>query len=125
MDKLSPAAGFTLIETLISLFLVLIGVLFIGKTIIFSLDINKKSFIRLKLWQTYESQIHTLLSKPYDSKNLLPGNYSSQKDLFKIKWEVSPVSPTLKKINISITYKHFTRKGFLYKSKTIKTSSDI
>lgn len=124
-DKWMPVKGFTLIETMISLFIVLIGVLFITKTIIFSLDFNKKSFIRLKLVQAVENQIHTLMSKPYDSEILSPGEYSSQENFFRIKWEVNPVTSSLKKINISITYKQLIRKSFFYKSKTIKIIPDF
>jgi Tfp pilus assembly protein PilV len=125
MGKKSRTAGFTLIETLISLFLVLIGVLFITKVIIFSLDLNKKSLIRLKLWQQVNNQMHTLLSKPYNSEKLLPGNFTTTRDTFRIKWTITPITSTLKKIDLSVSYKQFLRKSYGYKSKTINTNPDL
>jgi Tfp pilus assembly protein PilV len=125
IEKGAKQVGFTLMETLISLLLVLIGVLFVTRVIMFSLDLNKKSRLRLKLWQQANNQIHTLLSKPFDSDILVPGNHSTQEDLLKIKWKVKPVTPTLKRIDISIVYKQLTREEYFYKSKTIKSIPDL
>lgn len=125
LEKKSRQGGFTLIETLVSLFLVLIGVLFVTKVIIFSLDLNKKSLIRLKLCQQVSNQIHTLLSKPFNSEKLLPGNFTATRDAFRIKWTITPITPTLKKIDLSVSYKKFFRKSYGYKSKTIKTNPDL
>jgi prepilin-type N-terminal cleavage/methylation domain-containing protein len=112
--------GFTLVELLISLMLILVALLFILNIIVFSIDGSKKSYIRLQLSQKSESYKNVLLSKPFDSMELQDGQSSIDEAPFKIYQDIISISPTLKRIKISIFYKSLSRQIYFYKSKYIK-----
>jgi prepilin-type N-terminal cleavage/methylation domain-containing protein len=120
MKSQEKEKGFTLIELLVSLLLVLLALLFIINIIVFSIDGNKKSYIRLQLSQKLESCKNLLLSKPFDSAELKDGHSSTDEEPFKINQDINSISPVLKKIKMSISYKSLTRQIFFYKSKYIK-----
>jgi Tfp pilus assembly protein PilV len=109
--------GFTLIETLVSLILVFMGVLFVTQTISFSMDYYKKSQLRLQVQQKLQSESHLLASKPFEAHELNQGEYSKDDDPFKITWNVCELTPTIKKITLTVTHKQFSRKICLFKSK--------
>jgi len=112
--------GFTLIETLVSWALVLLGILFISRVVIFSLDGLKKTRIRLEISQKVESYKNRLLSKPFHSPDLADGFDCLEEGLYKIDRYISSISPTLKKIKFVISYKILTRQLIFYKSKFIR-----
>jgi prepilin-type N-terminal cleavage/methylation domain-containing protein len=120
MKSQEKEKGFTLIELLVSLLLVLLALLFMFNIIIFSIDGSKKSHIRLQLSQKLESCKNRLLSKSFDSVELKDGYLSIDEDPFKICQTINSISPVLKKIKISISYRSLTRQIFFYKSKYIK-----
>jgi len=113
----NSSPGFTLFETLVSLVLVLMGVLFVTQLIFFSLDYCKKSELRLHMQQKLQSESHLLSSKPYEAKELKQGIYSKEDKPFNISWEVSDLTPTIKKITLTVAHKQFSRKISLFKSK--------
>ncbi len=115
------STGFTLIETLVSFFLVFMGVLFITQMIFFSLDYYKKSLLRLNLQQKLQSETQLLTSKPFDATELNTGIYVKKDDPFKITWEVFDLTPTIKKIVLSVGHKQFSRRVCFFKSKYIFT----
>jgi prepilin-type N-terminal cleavage/methylation domain-containing protein len=116
----SKESGFTLIELLFTMLLVLLALLLMSNVIIRSIDGNKKSYIRFQLSQELESGKNRLLSKPFDSEELKNGCYAVQEKYFKIVRSISSLSPTLKIIKLSISYKTLTRQIFFYKSRYIK-----
>jgi prepilin-type N-terminal cleavage/methylation domain-containing protein len=120
MKSQEKEKGFTLIELLVSLLLVLLALLFIFNIIVFSIDGSKKSHIRLHLSQKLESCKNRLLSKPFDSEELKDGHSSIDEKPFKIYQAINSISPVLKKIKISISYRSLTRQIFFYKSRYIK-----
>ena len=113
----NSSGGFTLVETLVSLVLVFIGVVFIARLITFSLDYYEKSELRLHMQQKLQSESHLLSSKPYEAKELIQGIYSKEDKPYKITWEVFELSPTIKKITLTVAHKQFSRRISLFKSK--------
>ncbi len=112
--------GFTLIETLFSLLIVFIALIFICKTLIFSIYTNRNSLIRFEIIQKYEYYKYYLYSKPFNSNELKKGDYLKYEKNFKINWTVKNITTSLKKIKIKISYKNLTKQNFIYKSKFIK-----
>lgn len=112
--------GFTLIETIFSLLIVFIALIFICKTLIFSIYTNRNSLIRFEIIQKYEYYKYYLYSKSFNSNELKKGDYSKHEKFFKINWTVKNITTSLKKIKIKISYKNLTKQNFIYKSKFIK-----
>lgn len=115
-----PERGFTLIETLFSLLLVFIALIFICKTLIFSIYTNRNSLIRFEIIQKYEYYKYYLCSRSFDSNELKKGDHLKYENKFKINWIVKNITTSLKKIKIKISYKKLTKQNFIYKSKFIK-----
>lgn len=113
----NSSTGFTLVETLVSLILVFMGVVFTARLITFSLDYCKKSEMRLHMQQKIQSESHLLSSKPYEAEELIQGTYNKEDKPYKITWEVSELSPTIKKITLTVARKEFSRRISLFKSK--------
>lgn len=116
----SKENGFTLIEVLISLLLILAALLLMSGVIVRSIDGNKKSFIRFQVTQKLASCKDLLLCQPFDSEELQDGSTVLMEDSFKIVRSVNSLSSGLKKIKLSISYKRLTRQLFFYKSRYIK-----
>lgn len=111
--------GFTLVEIIVSWMLVLLSLLFICRIVVFAFDSFKKSRIRLQMSQKLESTKDMLLSKPFHSPDLAEGHTKTEDGLFMIEREITGLSPTLKRIRLSISYRVLTRLIIFYKSKYI------
>jgi len=118
--KNKTESGFTLIETLFSLLLVFLALIFICKTLIFSIYVNRNSLIRFKIVQKYEYYKYYLSSKSFDLIELKQGSHLKYENKFKINWIVKNITTSLKKITIKISYKDLMKQNFIYKSKFIK-----
>ena len=116
----NPFSGFTLIETLVTLIMVLTGVIFISKIMIFGIDSHTKSCLRLKLHQKIQFYSQRLMSCPYDSTDLIIGEKHKQEAPFEIRWNVAEISPTLKRISFSVHSGQLITRTYFYKSKYIK-----
>ena len=114
--------GFTIVETLCSLLLAALAVLLLAQTMVSAMDTDKQSALRFNMLQTMEYYKNQLVSKPFDDPQLTAGNYSDEdKDKhFKMKWVISDISPTLKAVDFSISYKSLGKRSYFYKSGTIK-----
>ncbi len=112
--------GFSLIETVISLFIVFLGLLFTAKIIVLSFDMGKRSLYRFRLLQKHEYYQNLLLSTPSQSAELLAGNHSRAEEDFFIHWAINDIQAGLKKIELMTSYKGLKQRSDLYKSKFIK-----
>ena len=114
--------GFTLVETLFSLLLISLAILLITRIIICALDGHKKSQIRFKTLQEIEFCKNQLLSKPFDSVELEEGSYSKEENHFKMKWIIKSITPTLKIIDLWVSYRGLTKRAYFYRSQYIKNN---
>jgi Tfp pilus assembly protein PilV len=112
--------GFSLIETVISLFIVLLGLLFIAKIIALSLDMGRRSLYRFRLQQKHEYYQNLLLASSFQSAELSEGDHSRAEEDFSIHWAINDIETGLKKIELMTSYKGFKQRSDLYKSKFIK-----
>jgi hypothetical protein len=117
--------GFTIVEALVNLMLMLFALLMISTALISAIDGYKKSFLRFTMTGELESCKNRLLSKPFDARELEDGNYAEEDRLCRMKWNITTLSPSLKIIRLSITYHYkygpVTQKTCFYKSKFIET----
>ncbi len=112
--------GFTLIETLFSLLLISLSLLFITQLMVGAIDAHGKSNTRFKMVQLLEFSKNELVSKSFDADELKAGCYSKAEGPFKMSWNTRDISPLLKVIRFSISYKRITKYAYFYKSKHIK-----
>lgn len=112
--------GFTLLEVMVSLMLMLLVLLFISGIIIYSLDTLKKSRLRLIIDQRLEEDKGRLLSRPFHDPGLYPKHWVSNEGVFRLSGNISDIESTLKRIQLSMSYRKFTRKMIFYKSKHIQ-----
>ena len=115
-------SGFTIIETLFSLLLISLALMSISQMITAAIDAQKKSSLRFNMQQKIEICRNQLLSKSFADPELEEGSYSSTDPPLKIKWDIQNISPTLKSIHLSVSYKKITKKAYFYISKHIKNN---
>lgn len=112
--------GFTLIEVIISWLLVLLALLFVGDIIIFAVGATGTSRVRMEIAQKLEYYKNQLATKPFDTLGLENGTFSIIDGPFKITRCIAGLSPTLKRVTLSIRYKKLSKQIYFYKSKYIE-----
>ena len=119
--------GFTILETLISLMLIALGVVLVSNIIVSAIDVYKKTQLRFQAEQGIEWRRNQLLSRAFDAAELHDGHYLKEDSRFRMNWDIKSITPTLKLIDLSITYKYnyyrLTKKAYFYKSKYINTAN--
>jgi len=115
--------GFTLIETLVSMILVLWVVLTAGMLLCSALKGYRNSRAAFKIMVETEYLKNRFLSYPFDSKHWLEGNYMEEGNPYKKNWSVKNISPTLKIIHLSLVDKGRGKNEriWFYKSSTINS----
>ena len=121
-QSVKPATnkGFTIIETFFSILLILLALVFTAKMMECAFDAQRKSKVRFNMSQLSEIYKNRLLSKPFEAGALKEGRYTKQDGPFKMNWDIDDVSPHLKTVRFSISYKQLTKQSFFYISKYIK-----
>jgi Tfp pilus assembly protein PilV len=114
--------GFTIIETLFSLLLISLALMSIAQMITDAIDAQRKSNLRFMMQQKIENYQNQLVSKSFAAVELEEGSYSNEEFPLKINWEIKNISPTLKLILLSVSYKKITKKAYFYISKYIKNN---
>lgn len=119
----NDVSGFTLIETMVALVVILFVFMGISRVVVYSFNHYKKSRIDLDMRQTLESQRDHLLGRAYDSPEMTEGCHRGNAGSYCLDWEIRRLSATLKKVKLSISYNYkdstLTRHTYFYKSKFI------
>jgi Tfp pilus assembly protein PilV len=115
-------SGFTIIETLFSLLLISLALVSISQMITAAIDAQKKSTLRFNMQQKIEYCRNQLVSKSFAAAELEEGSYSIVENPLKINWDIKNISPALKLIHLSVSYKKITKKAYFYISKYIKNN---
>jgi len=111
--------GFTIIETMISLMIIMVGVIQIASIIGQSINLSARSRKIFYINQTLENIKNKLLSEKYNSIKLKEGTTTKTDCGYKVFFKIVDVTPSLKKINLSIIEKGISQKKYFYKSKYI------
>jgi len=98
--------GFTLIEFLVSLFVVTFLLLGTAQIIVFSLKADRRSSIKIWATELALAKIEELKTIPFDNPQMNNGKYSDTvevnhtKEVYQRKWTVSDLSGIGKKIEV-------------------------
>jgi len=122
VKKPGKDSGFTIIETLFSLLLISLALVSISQMITAAIDAQKKSTLRFNMQQKIEYCRNQLVSKSFAAAELEEGSYSIVETPLKINWDIKNISPALKLIHLSVSYKKITKKAYFYISKYIKNN---
>ncbi len=112
--------GFSLVEALVALTIVLIVMLSYLLFCANSRELFKNSNRRLFLLQAVQNKINQLQSEPFTSPELINGqHFSTEEQEITLQWTVTQLSPLLKEIVIVGKYKQLQLKFSIKKSALI------
>ena len=111
--------GFTIVETMLSVLLIMIGIIQITTIISYSLKFTKKTKDLFLIDQKAEYIKNQLLSEPFLTTNLKAEEIKKNEKEYKIIFKIINKSDSLKEINLSIRKNNIGNKYFFIKSKYI------
>jgi prepilin-type N-terminal cleavage/methylation domain-containing protein len=112
--------GFTLIETLVSLALLMLAVLFSARITVFALDQSRHSSLRFRLIETCDYYKNYLSSLPFSSPDLVEGSHQQVGQKFTVTWRVELAEAELKRINLLVAGPNYSLPLAFYKSHFIQ-----
>jgi prepilin-type N-terminal cleavage/methylation domain-containing protein len=92
--------GFTLIETMITLAVVMLAVLANARVLTAALTQSRGAALRFRLADKLEFYKNVLLSRPFDASELAAGRHEQAADGVCVEWRVLDFSPTLKRLRL-------------------------
>ena len=119
-QDVNEESGFTLVEVIRSFLLVMLALGFMCRVTVFSFDGVRKSRLRFDICRRLESFKNHLLAARFDSAELAEGYWDGEDGMFTLTRDIKRISPSLKRITLSINYKTLEKKIIIYKSKYIK-----
>ncbi len=112
--------GFTLIETLVALTLLLLAILFSARVMSFALQQLRQSVLRFRLTETGDYYKHYLSSRPFPALELAEGDHRQKSREFLVTWQVEAVAAGLKRITLLAAAAHASVSTVFYKSNFIQ-----
>jgi prepilin-type N-terminal cleavage/methylation domain-containing protein len=112
--------GFTLIEMLVSLALLMLAVLFSARILFFALDQSRQSGLRFRLIETGNYYKNYLSSLPFSAPELADGSHRQDSRTFMVTWLVQPAEVGLKKIKLLVAGPHYSMPIAFFKSNFIQ-----
>ena len=112
--------GFTIIETLVSLALLMLAVLFSARIMFFALDQSRQSSLRFRLIETCDYYKNYLSSLSFSAPDLADGSHRQVSQRFIVTWLVEPAEAGLKKINLLVAGTNYSLPLAFYKSHFIQ-----
>ena len=94
--------GFTLIETLVSLALLMVAVLFSARIMVFVLDQSRQSSLRFHQIETSDYYKNYLSSLTFSAPELADGSHRQDCQRFIVTWRVEPTEVGLKRIHLLV-----------------------
>ena len=115
MDK-----GFTLIETLVAMIVMMLAVMFSARIMSFALNQLRQSGLRFHLMETSDYYKHYLSSLPFPAPELADGGHRRDSLKFAVTWQVEPAAAGLKRITLRVAGAHYSLPAVFYKSNFIQ-----
>ena len=112
--------GFTLIETLVALALLLAAVLFSARITIFALAQARQAGMRFRLLAAGDYYKNYLSSLPFSAPDLANGSHRQAGREFIVTWRVVPAGTGLKKINLLAAGPRCSLPLYFFKSRLIQ-----
>ncbi len=111
--------GFTLIEVLVSLTLLLMSILFGSRIMVAALDQTRKSALRFRLVEAFDYYRNYLYSLPMDSPELAVGPHGCTDGKCQVDWQVEAAGDFLKRIRLEAAVSGCRLRLLLYRSQFI------
>ncbi len=108
--------GFTLIETMVAMVLVMLAVLFSARIIVFALEASRRSSLRFRLVETLDDYKNYLSSLSFAAPGLAAGAHEEERRGFKIAWRVQLAGPFLKSVRLTAAAPGYSLPLDFYKS---------
>ncbi|MBU4267560.1 MAG: prepilin-type N-terminal cleavage/methylation domain-containing protein [Acidobacteria bacterium] len=112
--------GFTLIETLVSMTLVLLAVLFSARVTVFALAQGRNSLMRFRLIEKLDYYKNYLSSLSLSAPELAEGEHRQESREFRVSWRVEAAGAFLKRIDLLAAAPNYSLPLIFYKSKFIQ-----
>jgi prepilin-type N-terminal cleavage/methylation domain-containing protein len=112
--------GFTLIETLVSVSLLLLAVLFSARVTIFALGQARNSLMRFRLIEKLDYYKNYLSSLSLAAPELAEGDHRQASREFMVSWRVKASGAFLKRIDLLAAAPGYSLPLVFYKSKFIQ-----
>lgn len=116
--------GCTLVETLVSLALVMLAVLFSVRILVFTLDRSRQASLRFRLAETADYYKNYLSSLPFSAPDLVDGSHRQDSQRFIVTWRVVPAEAGLKKIKLLVAGPNYSLPITFYKSHYIQEAKN-
>ncbi len=111
--------GFTIIETMVSILIIMFGVILIASILIHSIKVNKRTSDIFYIDQKADYVKNLLLSKSFNSTDLKEGESKKNDEDYKIIYKIIDRSDSLKEIILSVGKNNIKKKYVFFKSKYI------
>jgi len=108
--------GFTLVETMVSLCLVMLAVLFSARIIVFALEQSRRAALRFRLLEKLDEYKNYLSSLSFAAPGLAAGEHEEESGGFKVGWRVQLAGPFLKSVRLTASTPHYALPFSFYKS---------
>lgn len=112
--------GFTLIETMVALALLLAAVLFSARITLFALAQARQAGTRFRLLAAGDYYKNYLSSLPFSAPALTDGSHRQIGREFTVSWRVAPIGPGLKRIDLLAAGPRCSLPLFFFKSRLIQ-----
>ena len=108
--------GFTLIETMVSMSLIMLAVLFSARIIVFALEQSRRAVLRFRLVEKLDDYKNYLSSLSFAAPGLAAGEHGEENGGFRVSWRVQLITPFLKSVRLEAATPHYALPLFFYKS---------
>ncbi len=111
--------GFTLIETLVSLSVLLLAVLSGTRILVAALGQTRGAAMRFRVLQQLDYYKNYLGSRPMDAAELAAGSHSRQEGELRVDWRVEDAGAALKRVRLLAQARHYALALVLHRSRFI------
>lgn len=111
--------GFTLIETLVSLALLLLAVLSSSRILVAALAHTRGSAARFRLVETLEFYKNVLSSLPFAAPELTAGTHNRREGDLRVDWRVEDRDPFLKRVRLTAAGPRYALPLVMFRSRFI------
>jgi len=112
--------GFTLVETLVALALLLLAILFSARVMSFALAQSRQSALRFRLMEAADYYKHYLSSRPFPAPELAAGEHRQVDRKIVVSWRVKETVAGLKRIALQAAAGRGSVTTIFYKSNFIQ-----
>lgn len=99
--------GFTLIETMVSLSLLMLAVLASARIIVFAFEQSRRAALRFRLIEKLDYYKNYLSSLPFADPELVAGEHRLKLAGCEVRWRVREESPILKCVRLTAAAPHY------------------